>query len=850
MPDDTYPHIFLRNAKQSDSYTPRPRRIELPPDLPHFNQLEHGPALERAYRQAIFYAQQQFAARGIDPAHADQGLAVEFSFRPGSKIDVTSLENAQGGKKIDVLNVKLDERGQAISALLYIPHRKKEFLNNQLGKYSDPEKNTGGNPSNYKKYDKTENIVLATLQDFWIDTSAFPEAMDTVSTWEVWLREDAYEIFQENAANMEGIAMSGHYIAFPERKICAVHGSLNDLDILELQTKAISGFRYLRTGAGFFESMPPAEQRQWQDEMLERLTIPDDLETTVCILDTGIYQEHPLLQLAIADNGVDSYNPAVWGAGDHHGHGTEMAGIALLGDLTPLLDSQEDFELTHLLESVKVFPPEGQNEDELVGYITAQAVARAEANNPRYRRVFCLSWAIGHEDQRNGVMVTGGKPSPLSARVDQLAFGVEESNDWEIDDERKRLLVVAAGNIREWYDPEQYPAINDLHEIEDPAQSWNALTVGAMTDKVFSNDPTYNGWQPIAGSGQLAPMSRTSVLWGSNPWPIKPEIVFEGGNVLHDGAGYSQPAPDTLLLTTDKDRIFCCTGDTSAANAGVARLAASLTRKYPDLWPESVRGLMVHASQWTQGMLGAEDVAGWSKNRKIAFLRRNGYGTPVIEHLLNSYSNRPCIVIQDTLQPFAESQRNTNIVFGDMNHYELPWPQESLEQIFDQAVQLKVTLSFFIEPSPSERPPKKKHSYASHELRFKLNRPNEPQDIFLARVNQELQLEEINEALDQYQVSEIADQDNWVLGPQTRDRGSVITDIWRGTGAELASQNLLAVIPQQGWWKHRKVFPDRDNPRYSQKVRYALILSLSTEAAIDLYTPIVQEIENVSIVSV
>ena len=73
--------------------------------------------------------------------------------------------------------------------------------------------------------------------------------------------------------------------------------------------------------------------------------------------------------------------------------------------------------------------------------------------------------------------------------------------------------------------------------------------------------------------------------------------------------------------------------------------------------------------------------------------------------------------IQDHLQPFAQSENGTNIVFNDMSYYELPWPKEQLEEIYDEPVRLRVTLSYFIEPNPSERPPKTKYSYASHELR-------------------------------------------------------------------------------------------------------------------------------------
>ena len=49
----------------------------------------------------------------------------------------------------------------------------------------------------------------------------------------------------------------------------------------------------------------------------------------------------------------------------------------------------------------------------------------------------------------------------------------------------RRLVCVSGGNV--WFDhPSQYPNRNELTSIEDPAQSWNAVTVGAYTDKEYS----------------------------------------------------------------------------------------------------------------------------------------------------------------------------------------------------------------------------------------------------------------------------------------------------------------------------------------------------------------------------
>src|SRR5690606_26284484 len=107
---------------------------------------------------------------------------------------------------------------------------------------------------------------------------------------------------------------------------------------------------------------------------------------------------------------------------------------------------------------------------------------------------------------------------------------VEDFNDWQINNDQKRLLIISAGHIRDSYAPGEYLNINDVSEVEDPGQSWNALTVGACTDKTFTTDPNYNGWSVISGSGDLSAKSRTSVLWGESYWPTKPDIVLEGGN--------------------------------------------------------------------------------------------------------------------------------------------------------------------------------------------------------------------------------------------------------------------------------------------------------------------------------
>jgi len=82
--------------------------------------------------------------------------------------------------------------------------------------------------------------------------------------------------------------------------------------------------------------------------------------------------------------------------------------------------------------------------------------------------------------------------------------------------------------------------------VQDPAQAWNALTVGALTElDTVPTDPTYTGWEVVAPAGELSPHSRTSLLFGERPWPIKPDIVMEGGNLEHAVLA-AQPAREKL----------------------------------------------------------------------------------------------------------------------------------------------------------------------------------------------------------------------------------------------------------------------------------------------------------------
>jgi hypothetical protein len=162
-----------------------------------------------------------------------------------------------------------------------------------------------------------------------------------------------------------------------------------------------------------------------------------------------------------------------------------------------------------------------------------------------------------------------------------------------------------------------------------------------------------------------------------------------------------------------------------------------------------------------------------------------------------------------------------------MNLHQFPWPRTELEQLAETEVELRVTLSYFVEPNPGERGWLRRHRYASHGLRFAVKMPLESVDAFRQRINAAAAAEEGDTA-----PIEVG-PDKWVLG-RVRDTGSIHSDFWRGTAADLAQRSAIGVYPIGGWWK--------ENPghqRYERTVRYSLIVSIrAVNGSVDIYTPV------------
>lgn len=749
------------------------------------------------------------------------GYSLTLRSDPGFDLKLESVERLRQG--VELLSVHKEEN-VTVATVFVRRDKLVNFL--RLIQQYESEATETGKPKNQKLVESIASIQNVIVGDLWQDDpSLFPRIGQAI-WWELWLRsgiETAQTVCDHFTALAQTlrIQVNQHHVVFPERVVLLAWATADQLGQSVGLLAYIAELRKAKELPTEYLDMPAREQQGFVDDVVLRLIAPGQNAPAVCLLDTGVNRQHPLLApvLTQADaQAVDSQ----WGTADHDPgqHGTGMAGIAAYGCLTEVFISNGLLHQRHWLESVKLLPPPpGANSPEVYGWVTQQAVSRAEIRAPSRNRAICMAVTADDHDQ--------GLPSSWSAAVDQMCAG-------ELD-ETPKLMFISTGN----YDAilcdtsYTYPDTNlQRAGIQDPAQAWNAVTVGAYTDRVIINDPTFQqGWQPIAPAGDLSPASRTSQAWppeNQKGWPIKPDIVMEGGNYIANGTSRDRCADHMLLTTAVKPtgQLLSTIADTSAATAGAARLAAILWSHYPSLRPETVRAILIHSARWTPAM-----VARFPGNTKDVIqkrLRCYGYGVPNLRRAIYSVENAATLIFEGGLQPF---HKDGIVKTKEMHLHQIPWPTDVLQLLGEAPVSMHISLSYFIEPGPGRKGWGTKHRFQSHGLRFDVIHPVETVDAFKKRISRAMWDEQ------EGRPDNVQDDRNWMVGSKGRTHGSIHSDRWTGTASELAQCNRVAVYPVTGWWRER---PHLN--RWNRMARYSLVISIEApDVQVDLYTPIVNQ---------
>lgn len=744
---------------------------------------------------------------------AKRGVLVAVTSRKGIELVTGSRRPTSPGLKLYGIERGSAEGGED-KATYYVNASGLTRWRTKLEEYSawtGPERNAEddegeegveGNP--FKFFESAADFRAATYRDLWRDSlDRLPTKRGRVE-WELWVRNDLTDKYVERILEL-GVEGTQQRTAFEEIFVQTVKATPEQIQNLVRSTGAIVELRSASQLRGEYFDAPRAKRYAAAGNLASRVESAGGRLARVTLLDTGVDHSNPMLSSAITSGRMHAVI-AGWSKADDEGHGTKMAGVVQFLDLGNKVKNDGAVEHYTELESVKVTATGG------AGFAPAHwAIQRAVQIVERHEttdRIFCLAQTVPDE-------FNDGRITATSAAIDLLSFN---------DGESPRLFCVAAGNVSvtpdEPYQIADYADRNARFGIESPGQAFNAITVGAYTNKAKAD----GGAELVAPKGDLSPTSRTAASW-TGAHAGKPDIVLEGGNFeIQGGDVFAIPSRANLILTTaagDPGAPLGLVGETSAATARASGLLGRVRWAYPNYRPETLRGLLVHSAEWSPAMrqeLQRLRAGGHPRARSAQMIfSRYGWGVPNEARLYRSNENDFTLIIEDSLVPYAVSKSTARL--NEMKYFRLPWPRTELVRAGQAEVELKVTLSYFVEPYPQADTLDRFSHYASTRLSFDLKQNGETDEDAQAVFN------DFSSG-----TAQTGRTDGWELG-EAAFRGSLHQDTWRGPAYLLADRDSISVAPAKGWWA------DINKSEHDGRaVNFSLIVSLKAPAGVDLMT--------------
>jgi hypothetical protein len=320
-------------------------------------------------------------------------------------------------------------------------------------------------------------------------------------------------------------------------------------------------------------------------------------------------------------------------------------------------------------------------------------------------------------------------------------------------------------------------------------------------------------------AGGISPFTSTGRI--DRNWPIKPDILMEGGNLAISSVLTDPGVPTLAGLTTSlryaQGSPLGLLSMTSEATARAAWLAAQIWDREPNLRPETVRAVIVHAASWTEQML--RQFAGLDDR-----LAACGYGIPDQDFAMSCTTDRATIVVEDRMpsgvleqEPKKEPPRRkgasttTPKLRRKAKFFRLPVP-ETLLTDEDPAIELRVTLSYFAESNKFRQ-----RTANGLDLRWDMQGPAETESQFRERIN--ALMREVDDNGKTRRASKTKGFP-WDIGPQRRARGTLQSDRWRGRISLLAGDKLIAVYPVLGWW-------DQNRDLRTESMNFSLVVTVT-----------------------
>lgn len=433
---------------------------------------------------------------------------------------------------------------------------------------------------------------------------------------------------------------------------------------------------------------------------------PDENSPIVCVIDSGIQENHRYLQKAILSKDSFSLIPEKTDISDEvnpSGHGTRVAGAVLYPKEIPVNGS---YQLPCFIRNVKILDANNGLSDEISReHIIETVVQRFYIEAQDKTKIF--NHSIGERKPFYELK----HMSAWAAKIDEVSY----KNDI--------LFIQAAGNISSdvikahIQAEHSYPNYLGLQltQISNPAQSLQAITVGSVSDSDFETDDI------MAIGKNNEPSSFTRVgpgIWDS----IKPDVVEYGGTHAINKSGNSivlttpEDVCQNLIRRSPEGPAFSKDGiGTSFATPKVTYIASEIQKVLPDSPALLYRALIAQSARWPQ------EISTLTPENRQKLLRCIGYGIPNVDRATENNKYRATLATMDLLE----------IGDKEAHIFTINIPQELRDLGEDYNILIEVTLSYASMPKRTRRGHK---GYLSTWLDWVCNKKNESKSDFEARI--------------------------------------------------------------------------------------------------------------------
>ncbi|TGY42821.1 S8 family peptidase [Clostridium sartagoforme] len=446
------------------------------------------------------------------------------------------------------------------------------------------------------------------------------------------------------------ISVTDKYIGYSV-VICRVRiEDASDIDVL-LNHPLVYRVENIQTVNVISEDVSNIQNISISDLNFDTSSLNPDTASGICVIDSGIFQQHPLLRGVIGDSKtffIDN-TEVEDDSSDYSGHGTKVASICEYGNFA----YDEEFVPTIYLFNAKIHNGEYTDpltvfkvelEDKLgalVGNILDSYLLLCDKeidiiefsscfpeNQRAFVRMIYSKYISMYErlipNQMKDIVEYfngqyGCRVFNLSQGDSNATYLGDKPKAWacvldELQNKNDILFVISAGNYI-YSDSEiddvvcNYPEYffkNNECKIIEPSNSVSSITVGSMaisdeTIRVRGNTLS-NNVESITKTDYLSTFSRVGPGVNNS---IKPDFVGYGGdyaikqNILERRIKVNNQGTSKLVFGNDLDNIFLFDIGTSYAAPYVSHIAAKIVGKYPNISNNMIRCLLANSARYT-----------------------------------------------------------------------------------------------------------------------------------------------------------------------------------------------------------------------------------------------------------